>query len=93
MVSLLQPATGTNWSIARQRNLGISLELMLSPTFLKIPQAQRAQSRILEACAPRFDNDELRVRVTQTYSLKDAPRAHHELESGAQIGKLVLEID
>jgi NADPH2:quinone reductase len=93
VVSLLQPAPGTNWSIARQRNLAISLELMLSPTFLKIPQAQRAQSRILEACAPRFDNDELRVCVTQTYSLKDAPQAHHELESGAQIGKLVLEID
>ena len=93
VVSLLQPAPGTNWSIARQRNLGISLELMLSPTFLKIPQAQRAQSHILEACAPRFDNNELKVHVTQTYSLKDAAHAHHELESGAQIGKLVFEIN
>jgi len=93
VVSLLQPATGTNWSIARQRNLGISLELMLSPTFLKIPQAQRAQSQILETCAPRFDNNELGIHVTQTYSLKDAAQAHHELEDGAQIGKLVFEID
>ena len=93
VVSLLQPAPSTNWSIARQRNLGIGLELMLSPTFLNIPQAQRAQSRILEACAPRFDNNELKVRVTQTYSLKNAAHAHNELDSGTHIGKLVLEID
>jgi NADPH2:quinone reductase len=93
VVTLLQPASGTNWGIARQRNLGIGLELMLSPTYLEIPQAQRAQSRILETCAPRFDNGELRVCVTHTYSLKDAAQAHHELESGTQIGKLVLEID
>jgi NADPH:quinone reductase-like Zn-dependent oxidoreductase len=31
--------------------------------------------------------------VTRTYPLKDAALAHHELESGTQIGKLVLEID
>jgi NADPH:quinone reductase-like Zn-dependent oxidoreductase len=66
---------------------------MLSPTYLGIPQAQRAQSRILEACAPRFDNDELRVCVTQIFPLKDASLAHHELENGARIGKLVLDID
>jgi NADPH2:quinone reductase len=93
LVTLLQPATSTNWGIARQRNLGIGLELMLSPTYLGILQAQRAQSRILEACAPRFDNNELRVCVTQIYPLKDAALAHHELESGAKTGKLVLEID
>jgi NADPH2:quinone reductase len=93
LVTLLQPASSTNWSVARQRNLSIGLELMLSPTYLEIPQAQRAQSRILEACAPRFDSDELRVWVTQTYPLKDAAQAHHDLENGTQIGKLVLEID
>lgn len=93
LVTLLQPASGTSWGIARQRNLGIGLELMLSPTYLGIPQAQRAQSRILEACARRFDSGELRVCVTRTYSLKDAGQAHHELESGSQTGKLVLEID
>jgi NADPH2:quinone reductase len=93
LVTLLQPAASTNWGIARQRNLGICLELMLSPTYLKIPQAQRAQSLILEACAPRFDSHELRVFVTKTYSLKDAAQAHQELESGIQTGKLVLDID
>lgn len=93
VVTLLQPASSINWGIARQRNLGIGLELMLSPTYLGISQAQRAQSRILEACASRFDNGELRVCVTQTCSLKDAALAHHELESGVRIGKLVLEID
>jgi len=93
VVSLLQPAPGTNWSIARQRNLGISLELMLSPTFLKISQAQLAQSRILEACAPRFDSGELKVRVSQTFSLDEAAVAHQAMESGAQTGKIVFVID
>lgn len=93
LVTLLQPAAGTNWGIARQRNLGIGLELMLSPTYLKIPQAQRAQSRILEVCAPRFDSHELRVFVPKTYPLKDAAQAHQELESGTRTGKLVLDID
>jgi NADPH2:quinone reductase len=93
VVTLLQPAAGTNWGIARQRNLGIGLELMLSPTFLGIPRAQRAQSHILEACAARFDNGELRVSVARSYTLREAAQAHQELESGARIGKLVLEID
>ena len=93
LVTLLQPAATTNWGIARQRNLGIGLELMLSPTFLDISQAQRAQSRILEECAPLFDSGELKVCVTQTYPLRDAAAAHRELESGTQIGKLVLVMD
>ena len=66
---------------------------MLSPTFLDISQAQRAQSRILEECAPLFDSGELKVCVTQTYPLMDAAAAHRELESGTQIGKLVLVMD
>ena len=93
LITLLQPAAGTGWGIARQRNLGIGLELMLSPTYLDIPQAQRAQSGILETCAPRFDSGELRVCVTRTYSLQEAPAAHRALESGTQTGKLVLVID
>lgn len=93
VVTLLQPAAGTNWGIARQRNLGIGLELMLSPTFLGISKAQRAQSRILEECAARFDNGELRVSVAHSYPLQEATQAHRELEGGAGIGKLVLEID
>ena len=93
VVTLLQPAASTNWGTARQRNLGIGLELMLSPTFLGIAGAQRAQSQILEACAARFDNGELRVSVARSYPLQEAAQAHQELETGARIGKLVLEID
>jgi NADPH2:quinone reductase len=93
LVTLLQPPAGTNWSLARQRNLGIGLELMLSPTFLGISRAQRAQSHILETCAARFDSGELRVNVARRYPFQEAVQAHHQLESGAGIGKLVLEID
>lgn len=93
VITLLQPAAGTNWGVARQRNLGIGLELMLSPTLLGIARAQRAQSRMLELCAPRFDSGELRISVTGRYPLKDAVQAHRALESGTGIGKLVLEID
>jgi len=93
VVSLLQPAPGTNWSIARQRNLCIGLELMLSPTYLDIRQAQHAQSSILETCAPRFDSGELKVRVSQAFSLNEPVAAHQALESGTQTGKLSLVID
>jgi NADPH2:quinone reductase len=93
VVTLLQPPSGTNWGIARQRNLGIGLELMLSPTYLGIAPAQRAQSHILEACAPRFDDGGLRVSVAHTYPLNEVVQAHQELESGTRAGKLVLEID
>ena len=93
VVTLLQPSAGTNWGIARQRNLGIGLELMLSPAFLGISEAQHAQSRILEECATQFDNGELQIHVARSYPLQQAPQAHRELESGARIGKLVLEID
>ena len=89
----LDTVGGQFFDIARQRNLGIGLELMLSPTYLDIPQAQRTQSGILETCAPRFDSGELRVCVTRTYSLQEAPAAHRALEGGTQTGKLVLVID
>jgi NADPH2:quinone reductase len=93
VVTLLQPSADTNWGIARQRNLGIGLELMLSPALLGISEAQRAQSHVLEECAARFDNEELRVSVARSYPLQEAAQAHRELEDGAGIGKLVLEID
>jgi NADPH2:quinone reductase len=93
LITLLQPPASTRWGIARQRNLGIGLELMLSPTYLDIPRAQRAQSGILETCAPRLDSGELKVRVTQTFSLMEAQAAHQALEDGSQTGKLVLVID
>ncbi len=93
LVTLLQPDSDINWSLARQRNLRISLELMLSPALLDIASAQRAQSEILRQCAPRFDSGELQVVVAERFPLADAAEAHRRLEAGGLAGKLVLVMD
>jgi NADPH2:quinone reductase len=92
LVTLLQPPAGTDWGIARKRNLRISLELMLSPLMLGLLDAQRAQAAILERCAPRFDNGELRVVVAEYFPFDRAAQAHERLEAGSLSGKLVLDI-
>ena len=93
LVTLLQPAANTNWMIARQRNLRISLELMLTPIYLGMEDAQRHQGEILRRCAGLFDNGELRVHVAQSFPLAEAAAAHRVLESGSMSGKLALVID
>ncbi|MEE8428384.1 MAG: zinc-binding dehydrogenase [Gammaproteobacteria bacterium] len=93
LVTLLQPDPDINWSLARQRNLRFSLELMLSPALLDMTSAQRAQSRILKQCAPRFDSGELQVVVAEQFLLADAAEAHRKLATGGFAGKLVLIMD
>jgi NADPH2:quinone reductase len=93
LVTLLQPDQDINWSVARKRNLRISLELMLTPVLLGMTGPQIAQTRILETSARRFDEGELQVLVAGRYPLKDAAEAHRKLEAGGFGGKLVLVMD
>ena len=83
----------TNWTVARQRNLCISLELMLTPIYLGMEDAQWHQGEILRRCAGLFDSGELRVHVAQSFPLAEAAAAHRLLESGSMSGKLALVID
>jgi NADPH2:quinone reductase len=91
-VTLLQPPADTDWSVARQRNLRIGLELMLTPAQLGLREALAAQARILEDCAALFDAGTLRVELVEVLPLADAAEAHRRLEAGGLQGKLVLAI-
>jgi hypothetical protein len=56
-VTLLLPDKETDWSVARQRNIGIHLEIMLSPLLFGLQDAQKHQTFILEECARYFDDE------------------------------------
>jgi NADPH2:quinone reductase len=92
LVTLLQPPADTDWSVARQRNLRIGLELMLTPAQLGLREALAAQARILGDCAALFDAGALRVELAEVLPLADAAEAHRRLEAGGLQGKLVLAI-
>ena len=93
LVTLLLPASEVDWSMARQRNLRISLEVMLAAMYLELEEAQRHQAEILKQCATLFDEKRLEIRVAETFPLAQAAEAHRRLEAGSMTGKLVLMID
>lgn len=92
LVSLLQPATGVDWKIARQKNLTTSLELMLSPAFHGWQAARQQQTRILEQCAKLFEDGQLKILLSHELPLERAADAHHLIEKGGMVGKLVLSV-
>jgi NADPH2:quinone reductase len=93
IVTLLQPGPDVNWTVARQRNLRISFELMLTPAYLGMAEAMRAQGDILKRCAELFDAGKLRIHVDRVLPLAEAAEAHRLLHSGAAKGKLALSVD
>ena len=92
MVTLLQPDNNVDWSIARFHNIRFSMEIMLSPLLFGLTEAQKHQTDILEQCAELFDQKKLNIHVSETMPLKDAAKAHEQIESGHTAGKIILEI-
>ncbi|WP_017319157.1 zinc-dependent alcohol dehydrogenase family protein [Mastigocladopsis repens] len=92
IVTILEPDANTVWKAARLRNLRIGLELMLTPMLQGIVEAQQHQAEILEQCAQWIDAGKLKIQVSNTFSLKEAAKAHHLLETGSVTGKIVLLI-
>ncbi len=92
LVTLLDPGSEVDWKEARNRNLRIGFELMLTPMLRDLPRARSAHVDILNACAALFDGGSLEIRVTQTLALEDAALAHQQIEEGHTVGKRVLEI-
>lgn len=90
IVTILEPDANTVWKVARQRNLRISLELMLTPMLLGMVEAQQHQAKILEQCAKWMDAGKLKIHVSQTFPLENAADAHKLLETGSITGKIVL---
>jgi len=93
LVTLLQPGPEVDWKVARLRNLRISLELMLSPMYYNLPEAQLHQAWILEQCAQLFDGGRLALHVERSLPLAEAAEAHRLLEQGHGRGKIVLTMD
>lgn len=89
LVTILDPGP-VSLKEARNRNLRISLELMLTPQLKGMPDALAHQGEILRRCGEMFDAGELRIEVADTYPLARAADAHRRLEAGGMQGKLVL---
>lgn len=91
LVTLLDPGKEVNWGIARQRNLGISFELMLTPMLENLPQARAHQGDILDRCAGYLHSGQLKLHVSKTLPLAEAMQAHQLIEAGHTRGKIVLQ--
>jgi len=89
-ITLLQPDKEIDWTVARQRNIAIHLEIMLSPLLFGLENAQKHQTFILEECARYFDAGKLTIHINKSMPLAEAASAHAEIESGTTTGKIVL---
>lgn len=89
-VTLLLPDKEINWTVARQRNIAIHLEAMISPLLFDLQDAQKHQTYILEECAKYLDKGKLKVHVSKEIPLAEAATAHADIETGTTTGKIVL---
>lgn len=93
LVTLLEPdAALGNLKVARNRNLRLSLELMLTPALMGLVGTQRQQTEILRQCASWIDAGKLKIHLSETFPLKDAAAAHRAIETGSTTGKIALLI-
>jgi NADPH:quinone reductase len=90
VVTLLAPDPQTDWKTARERNLRLSFELMLTPMLRGLVNAQQEQVKILQQGARLIDQGQLAIHLQQTLPLADAALAHRLLEAGSMTGKLAL---
>jgi NADPH2:quinone reductase len=91
IVTILEP--NGSLKVARDRNLRISLELMLTPALMGLSEARQHQTRILEQCATWIDEGKITIHLGRTFPLDRAADAHRLLESGSVTGKIALSID
>jgi NADPH:quinone reductase len=91
-VTILEPQADTVWKVARNRNLRVGMELMLTPMQLGMVEAQQHHGEILAQCATWMDEGKLKVAVSQELALTEAAKAHELLETGSMTGKIVLLI-
>jgi NADPH2:quinone reductase len=92
LVTLQQPPARTNWTVARQRNLKIGLEMVLTPIYLGMEQEMHRQGQILRDCARLIDEGRLRIHLDREFALDAAAEAHRCLEAGEARGKLALGV-
>ena len=92
LITILDPGPGIDLQEARNRNLRIGFELMLTPMLRNLPEARAHQGEILRRCAEWIDGGEISIHVSKTFPLNQAAVAHRLLEEGHSQGKLALVI-
>lgn len=90
LITLLDPGSDIVWKEARNRNLRVGFELMLTPMLTHLPEARTHQGEILDRCAALADAGKLKIEVSRHLPLEQAAVAHQQIESGHTLGKLVL---
>lgn len=90
IVTILEPKANTIWKTARERNLRIGLELMLTPMLLGLTESLQHHGEILQQCATWIDEGKLKIHVSHKFPLAEAAKAHQLLETGSITGKIVL---
>jgi NADPH2:quinone reductase len=90
LVTILDPGGDQNLNEARNRNLRIGFELMLTPMLRDLPAARQHQGDILDRCAEHVRRGDLRIEVSETFPLERAADAHRRIEEGHTRGKLAL---
>ncbi|MCA1804879.1 MAG: zinc-binding dehydrogenase [Xanthomonadaceae bacterium] len=93
LVTLLDPGPDVDWKEARNRNLRIGFELMLTPLLGSLPAARAHQGEILDQCGRWCDEGRLHIEVAREFPLCEAAAAHRAIETGHTHGKLVLVMD
>lgn len=93
IVTILEPDSNIDTlKIARNRNLRISLELMLTPALMNLKEALKHQTDILTQCATWIDEGKLTLHLQQTFPLEEVSIAHKIMETGSMTGKIALII-
>ena len=64
LITLLDPGADIVWKEARNRNLRIGFELMLTPMLEHLPGARAHQGEILDHCAAMADAGKLTIEVS-----------------------------
>jgi NADPH2:quinone reductase len=90
LVTILDPGPAQDFTEARNRNLRIGFELMLTPMLRDLPEARAHQGEILDRCGEYIGRGELRIEVAETFPLEQAADAHRRIAEGHTRGKLVL---
>jgi NADPH:quinone reductase len=91
LVTILEPGP-LNWSEARMRNLLIGFELMLTPMLRDLHEARDKHVTILQQCAEWFDQESLKIHLSDQIPLAEAAEAHKKIEEGHTQGKIVLTV-
>lgn len=92
VVTILEPDMTTQWKVARERNLRISFELMLTPMLKNMAGHLAHQGEILKQCARLADKGQLAIKLAEALPMEKVVEAHRRIEAGGMVGKLVLKI-